>query len=409
MAHENSAFNVVSLGARDYYQVAIALNNAGLLHKLITDFYCPNLLRSKVKKRYAMDLSANKTISLYFFSLLQILLRGNGPKRAIDFVFGFLAGAFTYATTNKAIVYSYYLEGFLGFYRIFYLKPKVLICFQVHPTPWFINKIIEDDDKYFSVYCKINFKKDIESKYSHKDIERYKKSLIQVDRVFCASSVTARSIFIDSLSQIPYDVIPYGSKLNITESIKLIGFREKSNEKIKLLSVCQISQRKGMHWAFKAMGELNCSDKFEWLVVSNNLDESIVKFAPINVRIIPSVGDMELANLMEQADLFVMPSLIEGFGLVYIESLSVGTPILYTKNTGPHDFIIQGVHGIEVKVSSIEDLKCAFENISNGLIDLSAMRKDCKKIASEINWSNFRAGIVNSVTSLENDMKQGCS
>lgn len=404
MPNKKNSYNIVSFGARDYYQVAIALNNAGLLHKYITDFYCPKLLRRIIKKRYVEDLNVNKTLSLYLFSLLQFVFQGNGSKKLIDFIFGFLSGVYNYFTTNKAIVYSYYLDGFLSFYRIFNLKPKVLICFQVHPTPWFINQIVEEDDRFFSLYCKINFKRDIEFQYSQKDIERYKMSLSQVHRVICASSVTARSIFIDGLPQIKYDVIPYGSKFNVIASISSSAFSYSVNKKIKLLTVCQLSQRKGLHWAFKAMSELNCKCNFEWIIVSNNLDESIIKIAPDNVRIISSVAGDNLANLMAQADLFVMPSLIEGFGLVYIESLSMGTPILYTQNTGPFDFVTHGVHGIEVKVSSIEDLKNAFENISNGVIDLSVMRNDCKKIASEFNWSNFRMRVVNSVLSLEKEM-----
>ena len=45
-------YNVVAFGARDYYQVALALDENNKLNKLITDFYCPDFLRRILRKRF---------------------------------------------------------------------------------------------------------------------------------------------------------------------------------------------------------------------------------------------------------------------------------------------------------------------------------------------------------------------
>ena len=45
-----------------------------------------------------------------------------------------------------------------------------------------------------------------------------------------------------------------------------------------------------------------------------------------------------LKNLYRENDMFVMPSKNETFGLVYIEALLQGLPILYAKNEGIEGF-----------------------------------------------------------------------
>ncbi|MEL6721478.1 MAG: hypothetical protein AAFP82_22455, partial [Bacteroidota bacterium] len=54
---------VAHAGSRDHYQLALALQEANLLEKLVTDFYSPEWLlpiHSNFKKRYTKGLSFNK-------------------------------------------------------------------------------------------------------------------------------------------------------------------------------------------------------------------------------------------------------------------------------------------------------------------------------------------------------------
>ena len=86
--------NVVSLGSRDYYKVAIALYKNGQLGELITDFYCPSILRKVIKKRYTVELPANYTRSIWWIvflvKLLSHLVSKNSAQRNlyVDFTFG---------------------------------------------------------------------------------------------------------------------------------------------------------------------------------------------------------------------------------------------------------------------------------------------------------------------------------
>lgn len=147
-------FNVIAIGSRDYYEVALALDEAGRLGKLVTDFYCPDLLRPLLKKRFNKELRASKTFSFVPVAVLAMFFKSCRTSlnmaKMLDNVFGFLSAFYTYFSTNRAVVYSYYLEGFVAFYRIFGLTPLQLVCFQVHPTPWLIMDYIKCDCENFS-------------------------------------------------------------------------------------------------------------------------------------------------------------------------------------------------------------------------------------------------------------------
>jgi len=393
-------YDVVAIGMRDYYQVALALQEAGRLGKLITDFYTPDQLRSKVGKRWTEALSSKATRSIWPTALLSKLLTATKFNRArmtfVDDLFGFVAGAFTYLGCNRAVVYSYFLHGFVSFYRLIGKRPTDLVCFQVHPSPWFINRLMSQDAEAFEPIARVSFLEDIEAAFTEKDMTNYRRALSYCRKVVCASSVSRRSIA--DATDIDIDVVPYGSKI---ESFSTgASCDEWANDgRIRLLSVCQLVQRKGMHWAFAAMAQLDpaLQSKFEWIVVANFVDPQIAALAPHNVRFLTGLSDEMLSALMGSADLFLMPSILEGFGLVYIEALSAGTPVVYTDNTGPADFCTEGQHGMCVAYSSIDGPTTLFQSVLANPDALAAMRPACTSKARELTWPAFRAAIRSSI------------
>ena len=394
-------YNVFFFGARDYYEVALALKEKNLLNYLITDFYCPNFLRKILKKRYCENIASNKVVSIYPFAILNFFFIHTRFQKFLDFTFGFLAGIITYFSTNRAIVYSYYISGFVTFYKLFKIRPDKFICFQDHPTNWFVNNIMKKDKINFFKKYNIYLSKYSESFYTHKDNIRYREALLKSDLIICSSSITSKSLEFEKSHSLNIKVIPYGSRFknykNRMENIKNIN-------KINLITIGQLNQRKGLHWAFMAMKSLKKSDqnKFEWIVVSNFYDKIIQGITPHNVKYYSELKKEHLINLIKKSDLFVLPSLIEGFGHVYLETMSLGTPSLYSENTGANDFASDGFNSIKVKAGSVRDLKIVFKNIANKAINLKKMKKNCKLPTHVINCTTFRKELFRSVNKLEN-------
>ncbi|NDJ51534.1 MAG: glycosyltransferase family 4 protein, partial [Chloroflexi bacterium] len=70
------------------------------------------------------------------------------------------------------------------------------------------------------------------------------------------------------------------------------------------------------------------------------LDDVIVFLGPVEKD--------ELIRLYQGAELFVLPSLQEGLGIVVLEALACGTPVVATRCGGPEGIVIEGQTGILV-------------------------------------------------------------
>ena len=64
-----------------------------------------------------------------------------------------------------------------------------------------------------------------------------------------------------------------------------------------------------------------------------------------NLHLTGRLKQEELPALYEQADVFVLPSNYEIYGMVVAEALYFGTPIISTRTAGPVDIIRSDLHG----------------------------------------------------------------
>jgi len=74
------------------------------------------------------------------------------------------------------------------------------------------------------------------------------------------------------------------------------------------------------------------------------------------VRLLGSVPSDILPLWMNACDLFVLPSLSESFGVVQIEALACGKPVVSARNRGSEEVIISDEYGLLVKSADSKDL-----------------------------------------------------
>lgn len=86
-----------------------------------------------------------------------------------------------------------------------------------------------------------------------------------------------------------------------------------------------------------------------------------------------------LLTLFQNCDVFTMPSLHETFGLVYVEAMLQGLPILYTEGEGIDGFYSEKI-GEKVSVHSIEEIKeklnLIIDNLDQYSIPLNKIKKN---------------------------------
>ena len=171
------------------------------------------------------------------------------------------------------------------------------------------------------------------------------------------------------LQKNPISVIPFGIDIRDISSIldQKISARGKylipANEFVVMIRVSTEPQ-KGLHFALQAFGRL--SKKITIIAVdqygklsSLAADHKVLEFGWIH-------DENELANLYSAADVFIMPSIAETFGLMALESMSCGTPVVYPRNTAIHEVVSADENFTYVEDGSGKDLgKILSKLISN--------------------------------------------
>lgn len=99
----------------------------------------------------------------------------------------------------------------------------------------------------------------------------------------------------------------------------------------------------------------------------------------------------ELINYYRMADVFVMPSHTETFGLVYVEAMSQGLPIIYTKGQGFDQYFKDGIVGYSVNDYSVEDINKKIEMILKNYAKIS---RNCIDFSDEFDWNKIAKNYV---------------
>ena len=192
---------------------------------------------------------------------------------------------------------------------------------------------------------------------SEEKLKRKDEELLLADKIYVASTFTKKTLELFPVKLANVEVLPYGFP-PVNKHRVYIPF---DGRKIKVLFVGGLSQRKGISYLFDAVEGLE--DKIELTVVGRGNVEYCpqLKKALGKVNYIPSLSHDAVLELMAENDLFVFPSLFEGFGLVITEAMSQGTPVITTDRTCGPDIITHGKNGWIVEAGSHQPIKDLLE------------------------------------------------
>jgi len=91
----------------------------------------------------------------------------------------------------------------------------------------------------------------------------------------------------------------------------------------------------------------------------------------------------ELYSVIQECDYLVSSSLVETFGVVAIEAMSVGRPILTTRSGGPEELVEKHHCGLIIEGFDPEALAQGMEKIQNMSWDQKALSREAESYSSE--------------------------
>lgn len=93
----------------------------------------------------------------------------------------------------------------------------------------------------------------------------------------------------------------------------------------------------------------------------------------------------EIIDIYKDMDIFIMPSKHETFGLVYVEAMTQGLPVIYTKNEGFDQFYKDGEVGYPIKYNDYKEMA---EKIDLILQNYEKISQNCIKNSQFFNWGD---------------------
>lgn len=174
------------------------------------------------------------------------------------------------------------------------------------------------------------------------------------------------------LSHLPCYNIPFGIDLDIfktyskSESRKKMGinidhrviaFRGIDIEKNPKMSIY-----KGISYLLEAL-ELYVPNKVTTLLIFENGKCFQFLSSKYNILTLGWIDGEELAVALSAADIFLMPSIQESFGLMAVEAMASGTPVIVFEGTSLPDVIKAPFGGVAVKAKNSKKLAEAIEQL----------------------------------------------
>lgn len=135
----------------------------------------------------------------------------------------------------------------------------------------------------------------------------------------------------------------------------------RQNIKFRVIFVGMISLRKGIPYLIEAWNKLNLPPHSTELILVGNIQKDmyqVLKKLEIkkNINFLGSCGRNDLKKLYLESDVFVLPSVEDGFGMVIGEAMACGLPVICSKNTGANEIIQDNKHGFLVDAQDAEAL-----------------------------------------------------
>ena len=112
------------------------------------------------------------------------------------------------------------------------------------------------------------------------------------------------------------------------------------------------------------------------------------------IDLLGAIPQPELAAELRRADLLVLPSRNDSYGMVVAEALASGLPVLVTEMVGAKDLVTEGRTGWIVPVDDVAALAGRMDWCARHPDGVRAMRADCRRAAESATWPAYHQRFV---------------
>lgn len=297
------------------------------------------------------------------------------------------------------------LSGLKCYFLMFAINTSILrkIFIRIQAL-WEIKNIIQKNNvqivhthEHFSkiilILYKLVFNRNLKIFYSVHCIDNFKK-LSRIDlflhKHFVDMNIAiSKAVYNDCLKKGIKNVAIVYNGINI-DDFKSNKLEKKSNSAIKIIDISRIQPEiKGQDVLIKALSKckkkglsLSCDFVGGKYYPGPYLElQELVKKSELENEVSFLGNRNDIPELMAQSDLFILPSRKEGFGLVIVEAMAAGLPIISSNVDGPAELIKNGENGLLFESENYLDLADKISYLYNNREEMSRLAHNAFKSA----------------------------
>jgi glycosyltransferase involved in cell wall biosynthesis len=178
--------------------------------------------------------------------------------------------------------------------------------------------------------------------------------------------------------------------------------RSNFNGPFTVLWIGSVNLRKGIQYLIQAAKDLVDNPKIKILVAGPiQISDEAIASAPKNVEFVGRKTRDETEEMYRRADVFILPTVSDGFAITQVEAMSQALPVITTPNCG--EVVTDGVDGLIVPpcdghalaeaISKLEADRALLREMSYRALDKSAhfyLPRQSQLVAEAV--TNYRAG-----------------
>ena len=235
--------------------------------------------------------------------------------------------------------------------------------------------------------------------WKEENLARARREIELADYFLAPSRVVKDSLIYCGASEDRIKIVPYGADCSrFTYSERVV----KKGAPLNLIFVGIVNHRKGIHHLLSVCRKLGSKKVNVNLVGEYDSDGNIYQTYKNddNIHFRGFIGHDTLSKMYQSADVFVFPTLGEGFGMVVIEAMSCGLPVIITNVAGGNDAITNGVDGFEIEVGNEDDLEDRIMWFYKNREQLPEMGKRAREKAEQYSWVRYEQNLADAVNEI---------
>ena len=193
------------------------------------------------------------------------------------------------------------------------------------------------------------------------------------------------------------DYLPNSNKVHaINFGVNLQNFypinsNTKNKDYFDILFIGNLSIQKGLHYLIEAFNKFNHPKKRLHLVGSSSVDKKFFsnQLNNDNILIYGHIPHLKLKEIINKSDIFVLPSLQEGFATVTLQALACGCPVIVSENTGAAEFVRENKCGFVVPIRNSQIISDKLTLLSDNRQLLEELSNNALKISKKNSWGNY--------------------